>query len=393
MHDVDVERTDRRPGAFAVLAVSAMLLMVAAACAAPADDAAAPTATDSAESEGAAGDATEGGTVPATDAATSETADAESAPADVAAQDGASEVAAAGGTYPTEPITIVIPYGQGGGWDSFNNHALPFIQAEVPVPIRIVHMPGAGATVGHAFVADQEADGYTLIAGDPGSSIIAPLTQDVGYDTETFDPIARLGVFGLAFIVAPESPLQTLDDLIQEAQARPGEVVYGATGPVTTDRIAMLLLQDEAEFELRTVPYSGTGEVLFATIGQEVEVGSVTTGAAFDANRDSGVRVLATSLPDPSISAGAAQFPSVVDFGYEDSTLVGYRALMAPTGVPQEVTEFWAGVMERLSEIPELSMAVEEGGEVWAPLGPPEFGEFFQQTTEDVQPVIEDIDL
>lgn len=295
--------------------------------------------------------------------------------------------------YPTKPITWVIPYGAGGGWDAFNNHVLPAIQELVPQPINIVHMPGGGATVGHAHVAEQDADGYTLIGGDPGSSIVSSLIQDVGYKPDDFDPIARLGIFGLAYIVPEDSPFENLEDFIDEAKARPGEIVYGATGPTTTDRIAMLLLQEEAGIELRAVPYSGSGEVLFATNSKEVEIGSTTTGAAFDADQNLDVRVLATTLPDKSVSGSAAQYDSVVEYGYDEAAFVGYRAMMAPKGVPQAVLDFWEGVMEQLAEDEELAQKVAENGEIWAPLGPAAFTEFFDRTTTSVEPLIDKLEL
>lgn len=287
--------------------------------------------------------------------------------------------------YPSRPINIVIPYAQGGGTDAFLLPILEQVEESIGADLQLIYMPGAGATEGNGFVAAEDPDGYTLILGDIGSTIVSPLIQDLSYTPDSFDPIWRLSTFPLAYFVPADSPWKDFGDFVEAAEEAPGEIAYGASGPATTDRIAMLLFQQESGIELRPVTYDTSSAVLQAAISSEVQIGGASLGPLAQ-HLDAGtLRLLATTSP----AADSQGFPTIEDAGYPGYSFVGFRSLLAPAGVSEDVIAFWEEAAEKVAANQQIADTVLESaaGEVFAPLGPGEFKEFFDDYVGSVEPI------
>ena len=140
--------------------------------------------------------------------------------------------AAPGQTYPTRPITMVVPFPPGGSTSIVARIVAERMAEALGQQFIIDNRGGAGGTIGTRQVAKSAPDGYTLEVGYTGTLAIAPaLYRNVGYDVRTdFTAVGRIGVAPSTLVVHPSFPAKTVAEFIAYAKANPGKVNYGSAG-------------------------------------------------------------------------------------------------------------------------------------------------------------------
>ncbi|MFV0662783.1 Bug family tripartite tricarboxylate transporter substrate binding protein [Denitromonas sp.] len=230
-------------------------------------------------------------------------------------------------TYPSRPITIVVPYGAGGTTDISARQMATMAEKLLGQPIVVENMPGASGTNAMRKVAAAKADGYTLIATTSSPSFVTPALRDVGYDTlADFTPIMNYSGPFHGVVVPSDSPYQSLDDLIKGAKS--GAVTYGTAGAMGGAHLAFASVAKETGARLQHVPFDGASKATAAVLGKHVNAALVP--AYRDLVKDGQLRLLAvldgTKDPDfpnaPTLKeAGlSAEFPSIVGFLAPDGT-------------------------------------------------------------------------
>src|ERR1700737_512272 len=172
--------------------------------------------------------------------------------------------AASGGahaqTYPSRPITLVIPFAPGGSTSIVGRGIADKMSETLGEKIVVDNRPGAGGTVGTKAVAKSEPDGYTLVLGYTGTLAIGPsLYKNVGYDPrKDFAPIGMIGNAPNSLVVNPSFPAKTVAELIAYAKANPGKAIFGAAGAATASHITVEYFAASAGITLVHIPYKGT---------------------------------------------------------------------------------------------------------------------------------------
>lgn len=134
--------------------------------------------------------------------------------------------------YPRRPINIVVPYGAGGGVDTYAR-ALAATAAEgiVEVPIVIKNQGGSGGLNGAQAVSKARPDGYTVMLTSGGSFLLSTMTRDTDIDAlETFDFVGQVGNLRTSLMVPTASPFQSVQDVIDAAKAAPGTLRWAHSG-------------------------------------------------------------------------------------------------------------------------------------------------------------------
>jgi tripartite-type tricarboxylate transporter receptor subunit TctC len=140
---------------------------------------------------------------------------------------------AAAADYPTRPIRVVVPYAGAGTMDIAARIIFERVSRTIGQPVLIDNRPGAGGTIGTEQVAKAAPDGYTLVLGDPMTSLSAnvSLMPSLSYNPlKDLVPVVNFGSTGVAVIVTPSLPVKTLDEFVNYAKSRPGQLLYGSTG-------------------------------------------------------------------------------------------------------------------------------------------------------------------
>jgi tripartite-type tricarboxylate transporter receptor subunit TctC len=248
--------------------------------------------------------------------------------------------ASAQSTYPSKPITIIVPFGAGGVADITARTVGQAMSASLKQPIVIDNRPSAGAVVGSAAVANAKPDGYTLLLMSNANAVSAGLFKKLPYEpVKAFTPVGTLGYFDLALFVANSSPLKTVQDVVARAKARPGQLTIGTIAVGSTQNLAAELFKTTAGIDALVVPYNGTPALQTALLSGQVDVGFEVLSPMLShlAAGPKGLRALAVT--SERRFTGLPNVPTVQESGVANYKVASWNGLAAPAGTPPQVIE------------------------------------------------------
>jgi tripartite-type tricarboxylate transporter receptor subunit TctC len=241
-------------------------------------------------------------------------------------------------SYPSRPITFVVPYGPGGSTDPVARQYAMQLQKALGVEVNIENKPGGSGTIGTGMVVRSKPDGYTL--GLATNSILAyqPLvnTNLVFKTPDQYQPIVKLGEMPVILVVRADAPWKTFAEFLQHVKDNPGKVRASVSGLRTVPDLLAQEFNMIAGTKLRTVPFTGgSGEALVALLGNRVEATLFTGAVGIPSHVQAGkVRVLAAFKKGVYDPVPEAQ--PTVDAGY-NTTITASFYVVAPKGLPPEV--------------------------------------------------------
>lgn len=243
---------------------------------------------------------------------------------------------AAAQSYPTKPITIVVPFAAGGPTDVLARIVSDHMARTLAQPVLIENVVGAGGTIGSARVAKAQPDGHTLLSGNLGSLGAAfALYKKIGYDPREFAAVGMLAGTPNFLVVRKQFPARTLAEFITYVKANPERVTVGNAGLGSNAHFVCLYLEHLAGLKLRHVPYRGTGPAMQDLVGGQID-------AMCDLAPNIVPQVLAGTIralvvAQPSRVAAANDVPTAAESGLPDFNVVGWNAIVAPPKTPKEV--------------------------------------------------------
>ena len=245
---------------------------------------------------------------------------------------------AAAQTWPSRPITFVIPFAAGGGSDVLARIIAEPLSQRLGQPVIVDNKPGGGATIGADFVAKSAPDGYTWLYTSPGPQIINPyLMAKLPYDPQKdLLPVVRLGTFTSVLAVHPGVPAKNVKELIDYAKANPRKLNFASAGIGSGSHLASEYFKTVAGIDIVHVPYKGTGNALQDLIAGNVQMTIDSMAALLPAIKAGQLRALAVTTLEPSPNLPGV--PTLAD------TLAGFDAspmnyLSVRGGTPKEIVE------------------------------------------------------
>lgn len=290
-------------------------------------------------------------------------------------------------TYPSKQIQLIVPFSAGGGTDLVARHYAAAAARIADVQIQVVPMPGAGGARGSKHVAEATPDGYTLLFGTMGSNITAPLLNDVGYQPDSFEPIAIVSAPSFVFAVRPDFQAQTLQDLL--ALSKRQRLTYGSSGAGGSAHVAMALFSRKAGVEFRHVPFNGSAEAVVAVMGRHVNMALPSTGSVLEQIRSNQIRGIA--MTGDQRTPEAPQVPTVRESGV-DFSFATWRAVLAPRGTPAAVQHTLVDLSARVSQDREfIEQTTRVEGEPPAFVGGADFRRQYERETAEQREIAPDL--
>ncbi len=255
--------------------------------------------------------------------------------ASAAALPAASRVAAAQ-DYPSRPIRFVTPFPPGPSDLVIRLYAQK-ISEDWGQPVVVDNRPGATGSIGAAFVAKAEANGYTLLTTPtPVLAINQWLYKTLSYDPEKdFVPIINAATTPNLWVVHPEVPARSLQELIALAKAKPGAITYASGGIGSGPHLAMELFKSMAGVDLLHVPYKGTGPALNDLDGGRVQVMVSVTASAEPLMKSGSLRALAVT--GAVRSPGLPDLPTIAESGVPNYAFNTWYGVQVPAGTPPSI--------------------------------------------------------
>ncbi|WP_459616698.1 Bug family tripartite tricarboxylate transporter substrate binding protein [Bordetella sp. 2513F-2] len=254
--------------------------------------------------------------------------------------------------YPDKPIRMVVPFAPGGGADFTARVVAETLSAKLNQQVIVENKPGAGGLIGAAAVARAEPDGYTVLYTTPGQQMTLPfLVKEMPYDPDALRPVSQVSLAPSVLVVNKQLGVQTLDELIQLAKKRPGEITYVSAGIGASSHLNGELLQRLAGIQLQHVPYKGTGEALKDLVGGSGDMAIDTVGIYTAFIKDGRLVPLGVTTPEevpvlPGVPPLSRTLP-----GY-DASPVNY--ITVPRATPQAVVDRLATALQQTIAEPKV---------------------------------------
>lgn len=257
---------------------------------------------------------------------------------------------AAQGTYPERPVKIVVGFAPGGTNDILARLVAAKLQDRLKETFVVENKPGANSAVGTDFVAKAKPDGYTLLVSSSGGLTVNPvLMANVPYNpTRDFEPLALLGSFPLVVTVPAQLPVQNMAGLIEYGKkAKGGMLDHGVAS--SSFQLVAETLASASGMKFNHVSYRGSGPVVAALLGGEIQVAVLDSAAVMSQVKAGRLKALAVTTGKRS--AAFPDIPTVAEAGIAGYDVPIWTALMAPKGTPEPVlAKLRAAVRDILAE-------------------------------------------
>jgi tripartite-type tricarboxylate transporter receptor subunit TctC len=214
------------------------------------------------------------------------------------------------------------------------------LSRELGQPVVIENKPGAGGGIGMGAVAKARGDGYTLLMALSSLTVIPEADAILGrapmFALGDLRPIARYTADPTVLAVRAESPWKTVQDFVEDARKRPGQIAYGSSGNYGTMHVPMEILAQSAGIQLNHIPFTGAGPAVVALLGGQIEAVSSGPSTVLQHIKAGKLRALAhwgnaklAALPD---------VPSLREVGYT-AEYAQWSGLFVPSSVPDAVVQ------------------------------------------------------
>jgi tripartite-type tricarboxylate transporter receptor subunit TctC len=253
--------------------------------------------------------------------------------------------------------------------------------------VTVENKPGAGATIGTDIVAKATADGYTLLLASQTNAISATLYPKLSFNAiDDFAPISLIGREPGVLVVNPALPAKTVQELIELARARPGQIDYASSGNGSGQHLFAAQLFSMAGVKLNHVPYRGSGQATTDLIAGVVSVGVPGLAGMLPHIRSGKLRALAVT--GTHRSAQLPDVPTLAESGFAGYSAYVWLGLLAPKGTPGAVIERLNREVVAVLDTAEVKSYMANASIEALGSSPAEFGAFFRAERDNWAKVI-----
>jgi len=277
-------------------------------------------------------------------------------------------------SYPTVPITLVVPFAAGSGTDGVARSVAQKLSERLKQPVIVENKAGASAQIAAQHVAAAKPDGYTLFMTTNTSHSANPaLFKSLKYDPiKDFTPILRVGELPFALAINPGVPAKTLSEFIEYVKKNPGKVSYAT--PNSTSLLTSETIKRMAGIDLLGVPYKSSPQAMTDLISGQVQMYVVDLGSGMSTLKTDRVRTLAITTAKAS-----AMLPGVppVANTIKDFDLTSWNGIFGPANLPKPIVDKINAEMQVVLADKELQAKLASMGfEIWPSKTPEEFSKY-----------------
>ena len=239
--------------------------------------------------------------------------------------------------FPSRPIQFLIGTSVGGIADTMGRALAEGMAKRLGVPVIPVNRDGANGVIAAGQVAAARPDGYTVGFHPAGAFVTQPfMNRNLPYTNADIDFLCQVFELPLALVVAADSAVRSVQDLVEAARKRPGEITVGTSGPGSIPHVGLSQLEKHGAVKFNHIPYRGDGETTNNVLGKHVDVGAIGLTTA----SGKAVRVLAV-FSDKRVPTHA-DVPTMTELGFPIVT-GGMVGLYSRKGMPADAREKLAG--------------------------------------------------
>ena len=292
--------------------------------------------------------------------------------------------------YPNRPVKVLVPFGAGGLSDNLTRLFANELSARLGQPFVLDFKPGASTNIAAAGLAQSPPDGYTLFVATMASNALNKWTfRNLGYDPDKFVSIGMMGVNTFYVVVRPDSPWNSVADLVKAAKDSPKGLSYGSHGLGGVNHMVTELFRQKAGIpNLVHVPYRGPQSHVDLMAGL---TDFMIDGAAIGQVQAGKLKALAVAYPtrwptQPNV-------PTMAEAGYPDVTVQTFFGLSAPAGTPPSIADKLNAAMRQIAAQPDFEKRLLAMNMLPQPMGRAEMDLFIAQQSQKWGPVLKSLNI
>ncbi len=270
--------------------------------------------------------------------------------------------AAIADTWPSKPVRLIVTFVPGGGADIVGRYVAKHLSDALGQPVIVENKAGAGGLVGVQAGLASPADGYTFVLIS-SSYTVNPSLYKIKFDpVNDITPVVQVSKGPLLVVVNPKLPASNLKELVALGKAKPGVLNYASSGQGSLLHLAAAQFADEADIEMRHVPYKGGGAALTDLVGGQVDLYFAATASALPLVKAGKLRALAVTTEDriPALP----QVPTIAESGFKGYEATLWYGIIAPKGLPPEIVRRMNLEVNKVLALPETPAKLEIDGAV-----------------------------
>ncbi len=266
-------------------------------------------------------------------------------------------------TFPSKPVTLVVPVPPGGGPDLAARVIAEKLAARLGQPVVVDNKPGAGTLIGAAFVAKAAADGHTLLLA-PNTMAISPhvMPPGTGGGVDVYKdlaPVIAPATTPLILVANPSLGVTSLKALVDMAKKQPG-LAYGSAGNGSPMHFAGEMLKKSANIDLLHVPYKGVGPSITATLSGEVKL--LTTGVGGAIQHIRAGKLVPLAVIEKTRSELLPNVPTATEQGVPGVEVGAWYGVFAPTGTPAATVQRLNQEINAIVQMPDVKEKLHNAG-------------------------------
>ncbi|MQA07441.1 MAG: tripartite tricarboxylate transporter substrate binding protein [Pseudonocardiaceae bacterium] len=257
---------------------------------------------------------------------------------------GSDEEIAAAAPAPTGDVTMVVPFGAGGGSDIAGRAMADGLVSSTPrLNINVDNRDGGAGAVGYSYFLAKAGSPNYLLATET-SLISLPLSQDVEFSHRSFTPVVKIGEDYTLLVARKDSPMDTCAEAVRQSRTR--RVLAGISGAAGPDNIVFSLLERRTGAELDRVPYESGSETLAGLLGGQVDLASLNPSEVAEQLEAGDLKALCVFGDQRYDYPELAGIPTAREQGI-DVSFAQFRGAIAPGNVHPKAAKFWVRAARR----------------------------------------------
>ncbi|QGP92909.1 Tripartite tricarboxylate transporter family receptor [Neomoorella glycerini] len=278
--------------------------------------------------------------------------------------------------YPEKQITYLITFDPGGQSDREARRQQPLLEKILGQKVIIDYKVGGGGAVGWSELARSKPDGYTIAGFNLPHIILQPMQQATGYKTEQIVPVALFQSTPLGLAVLKDSPYKTLEDFLNAAKQKPGEISIGGSGTFSGHQMGTLRLEKLTGTKFKYVPFTGSAPQMTAFLGGHVD--AVFANSDDLVKQKDKIRILAFAGKERFEA-----FPDAPTFKEKGIDLVEAidRGVAVPPGTPDNIIKKLEAAFLEIAKNPDIQAQMKKEGFVPIAMGHDECKAYIEKMT------------
>ncbi len=277
-------------------------------------------------------------------------------------------------TFPTRPITLVVPFAAGGGTDSIARDIAKVMQEQLRQPVVIDNRGGAGGALGADAVAKAKPDGHTLLFATSTFATHAAVTPKLPFDPiKDFAPIAMIGRGPLLFVASKELGVRTVAQAIAAGKAQPNGLNYCSAGEGSINHLTGEMFRQKTGLSMTHVPYKGSAPATMELLSGRIDLFFATVPTILQYVKEGKVPALAVT--GAKRSPLFPDLPTMAEAGVPGFDVTTWWGVLAPAGTPPAVVDVLNRAINDAAASAAVKSRLEHEGATLLRLTPAAFGQ------------------